>query len=173
MTRSQWAFIFGTWGALVRMSMSSAWKTASKAVEYFMSRSRSRNRSALRSPLISAVRLRACCRPVLGRVGGDARDVESPCAVFKEYQGVEAFAERGVDVEEVRCDDATGLVGQELFPVGPVRRGAGSMPAVFRISHTVDAAILWPRPAGSPWILLWPRGRVSWARSRTSFLIVV
>jgi hypothetical protein len=24
--------------------------------------------------------------------------------------------------------------------VGPVRRGAGSMPAVFKISHTVDAA---------------------------------
>jgi len=37
--------------------------------------------------------------------------------------------------------------------VGPVRRGAGSIPAFFRISHTVDAATFTPRPASSPWIL--------------------
>jgi hypothetical protein len=37
--------------------------------------------------------------------------------------------------------------------VGPVRRGTGSIPAFFRISHAVDAAIFTPRPASSPWIL--------------------
>jgi hypothetical protein len=37
--------------------------------------------------------------------------------------------------------------------VGAVRRGAGSIPALFRISHTVDAAIFTPRPASSPWII--------------------
>jgi len=37
--------------------------------------------------------------------------------------------------------------------VGPVRRGAGSMPLALRISHTVDAATFTPRPASSPWIL--------------------
>ncbi|MEV4316746.1 hypothetical protein [Actinocrispum sp. NPDC049592] len=58
------------------------------------------------------------CRPVLGRMGGDTRDVQPPCAMFEEDQGVEAFAERGVDVEEVRRDDAAGLTGQELFPCG-------------------------------------------------------
>jgi hypothetical protein len=31
--------------------------------------------------------------------------------------------------------------------VGPVRRGAGSMPLVLRISHTLDAVTLTPRPA--------------------------
>ncbi|WP_275296498.1 hypothetical protein [Saccharopolyspora spinosa] len=36
----------------------------------------------------------------LGRVGGDAGDVWPLCAVFEEHQGVEALAERGVDVEE-------------------------------------------------------------------------
>jgi hypothetical protein len=36
---------------------------------------------------------------------------------------------------------------------GPVRRGAGSIPAFFRISYAVDAAIFTPRPASSPWIL--------------------
>jgi hypothetical protein len=61
MTRSQCAFIFGAWGALVRMFMSSARKTASKAAEYFVSRSRSRKRSALSRALASVVRLRACC----------------------------------------------------------------------------------------------------------------
>lgn len=40
--------------------------------------------------------------------------------------------------------------------VGPVRRGAGSMPAAWRISHTVDAAMGWPSRASSPWIRLCP-----------------
>jgi len=34
-----------------------------------------------------------------------------------------------------------------------VRRGAGPVPAFFRISHAVDAAIFTPSPASSPWIL--------------------
>ena len=37
--------------------------------------------------------------------------------------------------------------------VGPVRRRAGLMPLALRISQTVDAATLTPRPASSPWIL--------------------
>ena len=36
--------------------------------------------------------------------------------------------------------------------VGPVRRGAGSVPLVLRISQTVGAATLTPGPASSPWI---------------------
>ena len=46
--------------------------------------------------------------------------------------------------------------------VGPVRRGAGSMPLVLRISHTVDAARLTPRPVSSPWILRYPRLGSPW-----------
>ncbi|MEY9965486.1 hypothetical protein ABIA33_003528 [Streptacidiphilus sp. MAP12-16] len=33
------------------------------------------------------------------------------------------------------------------------RCGAGSMPFSLKISHTVDAAVLMPRAASSPWIL--------------------
>src|SRR5512135_2576715 len=44
---------------------------------------------------------------------------------------------------------------------GPDRRGAGSMPAFFRISHTVDAATFTPRPASSPWILRYPHSGFS------------
>jgi hypothetical protein len=40
--------------------------------------------------------------------------VQPSCVVFEEDQGVETFAEGGVDVEEVCRDDAAGLVGEEL-----------------------------------------------------------
>ncbi len=33
---------------------------------------------------------------------------------------------------------------------GPPRRGAGSIPALLRICHTVDAATVMPSPASSP-----------------------
>jgi len=45
--------------------------------------------------------------------------------------------------------------------VGPDRRGAGSMPAACRISHTVDPAITCPSRASSPWILRWPQAGFS------------
>src|SRR6185312_1792126 len=51
--------------------------------------------------------------------------------------------------ERRNCDQAS-----------PDRRGAGSIPAFFRISHTVDAATFTPRPASSPWILRYPRSGV-------------
>ena len=44
--------------------------------------------------------------------------------------------------------------------VVPVRRGAGSTPLAFRISHTVDAATLTPSPASSPWILRYPHAGI-------------
>jgi hypothetical protein len=53
-------------------------------------------------------------------------------------------------------------------PVGPVRRRPGSMPLALRISHTVDAATLTPRPASSPWILRYPQRGFSRASRWTS-----
>jgi hypothetical protein len=49
-------------------------------------------------------------------VGGDAGDVQASGAVFEEYPRVQALAEHSVDVDEVCCDDAVGLVGEELAP---------------------------------------------------------
>ncbi|CAM5716778.1 hypothetical protein SALBM135S_09614 [Streptomyces alboniger] len=40
--------------------------------------------------------------------------------------------------------------------VGPERCGAGSIPALFRIAHTVEAPIGRPRPVSSPVILRTP-----------------
>ena len=39
---------------------------------------------------------------------------------------------------------------RNCFQVGPVRRGAGSIPASCRICHTVEAAIGWPSLTSSP-----------------------
>ena len=44
--------------------------------------------------------------------------------------------------------------------LGPLRRGAGSMPADLRIVQTVDAATRWPRPISSPWMRRYPPPRV-------------
>ena len=58
-----------------------------------------------------------------------------------------------VDGEEVRRHDCLGLTVPELRAhVGPSHRCGGGIPAVIRISHTVDGATRMPRPASSPWI---------------------
>ncbi len=41
---------------------------------------------------------------------------------------------------------------RKLAQVTRARCGAGSTPAAVRISHTVDAAIVMPSRASSPWI---------------------
>ena len=51
--------------------------------------------------------------------------------------------------------------------VGPERRGAGSMPAARRISHTVDGATVTPSFVSSPWIRRCPHSGFSLARRTT------
>ena len=55
--------------------------------------------------------------------------------------------------EESRARIASAWERRNCDQVGAVRRGAGSIPAFFRIAHTVAAATFTPRPASSPWIL--------------------
>jgi hypothetical protein len=62
--------------------------------------------------------------------------------------------------ERKNCDQA-----------GADRRGARSIPAFWRISHTVDAATVTPRPASSPWILRYPHSGFSRASRRTGALM--
>jgi hypothetical protein len=79
-------------------------------------------------------------------------------AVFEEDQRVEAVAEDGLEVEGVDCDDAVGLVGKELSPRWAERRGAGSTPAVLRISPTAEAPTRCPSMNGrSPALKGWRR----------------
>jgi hypothetical protein len=73
--------------------------------------------------------------------------------VLDRGQDISLGAIEQVSREEVARQDRLGLGAQELRPRWPGSRGAGSIPAFFRISHTVDAATFTPRPASSPWIL--------------------
>jgi hypothetical protein len=60
---------------------------------------------------------------------------------------------RGPAVKKSHARIASAWERRNSDQAGPVRRGAGSMPALFKISHIVDAATPAPSPAGSPWIL--------------------
>ena len=74
-------------------------------------------------------------------------------------------------MDEVGREDAAGLGGEELLQVGPVRRGAGPIPASCRICHTVEAAIVWPSLTSSPCTRRCPHAGFSIAMRITSFLI--
>ena len=63
--------------------------------------------------------------------------------IRREHDGAGA---RGRDARD-RLPDRPRPVADRACPP------AGSMPLILRISPTVDAATLTPRPASSPWIL--------------------
>jgi hypothetical protein len=61
-------------------------------------------------------------------------------------------------IEKVSCEESHATVTsawerRNSDHAGPLRRGAGSMPAFFKISHTIDAETRTPSPASSPWLL--------------------
>jgi hypothetical protein len=58
--------------------------------------------------------------------------------------------------EESRARIASAWERKNCDQAGPVRRRAGPVPLALRISPTVDAATLTPKPASSPWILRYP-----------------
>jgi hypothetical protein len=71
---------------------------------------------------------------------GDAEDADAPARVLDHGQDVSLGAAGQVDCEESRARIASAWERRNCDQVGPVRREAGSMPLVLRISHTVDAA---------------------------------
>jgi hypothetical protein len=58
-------------------------------------------------------------------VGGDAGQVHAAGAMLDEEQDVQAAQEHGIDVEEVRREDRSGLPGQERPPGLPGPPGCG------------------------------------------------
>jgi hypothetical protein len=105
--------------------------------------------------------------PLASRVSGDAANVDPAGAVLDEHQDIEPFEQHCVGVQEIYGENPGGLSGEELPPAGPARRGAGSMPAACRISHTVDGATARPSLVSSPWIRRYPHSGFSFA-SRTA-----
>ena len=79
--------------------------------------------------------------PGAGGVGGDAQDVHPPGGVLDDEEDVEAAQGDGVEVEQVAGEDGVGLRSRNCAQVGPARRGAGSIPAPWRIVQTVEAPI--------------------------------
>jgi hypothetical protein len=77
--------------------------------------------------------------PLSGGVGGCGGEVQAAGAVFQEGHGVEALAERGVEVEEVCCDDALGLGGQELCPGGTLASGPAPQPTYSQTKPRLDS----------------------------------
>jgi hypothetical protein len=95
-------------------------------------------------------------RPLPSGKRCDPEDADAPGGMLDHGEDVSLSAVQQIRGEEIACQDRLGLGAQELWPGGSARRGAGSIPAFFRISHTVDAATFAPRPASSPWILRYP-----------------
>ena len=146
-----------------------AWKTASNEAVKFDPRSRIRNlMSSNRSSRAEGEVAGLLHRPVAGRVRGDAAQVHPAGAVLDEHQDVQSSS-------AARCPRAgsrrrgsrrPGRAGTAARS-GPTRRGAGSMPAACRISHTVDGATVTPSFVSSPWIRRYPHSGFSFA-SRTT-----
>jgi hypothetical protein len=81
--------------------------------------------------------------------------VQSACAVFEEYQRVHPAQVDQVDVSQAMTPSACAV--RNWRQVGPLRRGAGSMPAAVRISQTVVVPMGCPRRTSSPWIRRQPQ----------------
>jgi hypothetical protein len=95
---------------------------------------------------------------------GDSEDADAPGGVLDHGQDISLGAIEQVSREESRARIASAWERRNCQAT-PVRRGAGSIPAFFRISHTVDAATFTPRPASSPLILRYPSGEgLLWLR---------
>jgi hypothetical protein len=78
--------------------------------------------------------------PGSGQIRGDAQEVHAAGGMLDYEQDVEPVQQQRVDAEEVRGENAVCWARRNSRQLGPSRRGAGSMPARFRINHTVLGA---------------------------------
>lgn len=94
----------------------------------------------------------ACVTQAWVGVGCRAEDADTSAGVLDDGEDVLALPGQGEGLDEVHRQDRLGLGAQEAGPGNPRPLRAGSTPAAVRISHTVDAAIVTPSRASSPWI---------------------
>ena len=73
-------------------------------------------------------------------------------------------------MQEVCSNQALDCAARNPLQVGPLLRGAGSIPEAFMISQTVECATLWPSLISSPWIRRWPHRGLSAAIREISAL---
>ena len=101
----------------------------------------------------------------------DAGDTDTPGRVLDHGKDIGTGSAGQAGREESRARIASAWDRRNCDQVGPARRLPGLMPLALRISHTVDAAMLTPRPASSPWILRYPHSGFSRASRRTRVLM--
>jgi hypothetical protein len=124
-----------------KMRMASLANTASKTPVNLLSRSRMKNLN--RSRAVAEIHQQVACLlgdPGSGWVRGDTQQVHAAGGMLDDEQNVEPVPQQRVDAQEVRGENAVCLGAQEFGQLAPSRRGAGSMPARFRIDHTVQGA---------------------------------
>jgi hypothetical protein len=80
---------------------------------------------------------------------GDSQDADSPGGVLDHGQDIGLGAAEQAGREEAACQDRVGLGALELRPDRPGSARRGSIPAFFRVSHTVDAATFTPSTAAA------------------------
>lgn len=172
MTRSQMAFVRGVRGKVLTTRSPLALNTSSNAAVKIGSRSWITNRSLPMRSARSMARLRVCCTahaPVGCAVTPAKWSLRVPCSV-----NTSTYNRWSSTVSTTRKSHAMiawAWAVRNCRHVGPARRGAGSMPAAWRISQTVDAAIVYPSRASSPWMRLCPQVGFSRAIPTISVLI--
>ena len=129
--------------------------------------------SSNRSPRLRGQVAGLLHRPLAGRVRCDATEVHPASAMLDEHQDVQSLVSSTVST----CRKSTATIPEAWVcrncrQVGPERRGAGSIPAARRISHTVDGATVTPSFVSSPWIRRYPHSGFSFA-SRTTRLAML
>jgi hypothetical protein len=91
--------------------------------------------------------------PLPRGVRGDSGEVHVPGGQLDEHECIEATEQHGVDaLKKSQATIPLACARRNARHVSDDRRGAGSMPACWRIVHTVLAAIRIPSPESSPWM---------------------
>jgi hypothetical protein len=104
-------------------------------------------------------------------VRGDAGQVNPAAAMLDHDQRVDAPQQPGAHVDAADGEDPRAWAVRNCLQAGPVRRGAGSIPASCRICRTVEAAIGWPSLTSSPYTRRCPHVGFSVAMRITSLRI--
>jgi hypothetical protein len=167
------AFILGACGAVSSTRMPSALNTSLNVAVDLRSRSLIKYRKwPTRSPR-SSMRFRGCWA-THSRVGFAVTPMtwtrrERCSTTAKQYSLVSVIVSTWKK-SAARIPDA--WVFRNCSQVGSPRRGAGSIPAFFRVAHTVAGETLRPRPAISPAMGLYPQVGFSLAMRKTRVRIV-
>ena len=109
--------------------------------------------------------------PCADGINGDARQVNTTRSVLDDDQGVDALEQDRVHVNEIGCDDAARLRGQELLPGRALAPGSRVNPGIVQDRPTQQchpAAGARPGPVRRAWFLTWRNSAPTGALGRAA-----